>query len=527
MLEHEDYDVAIVGYGPVGAIFANLLTRYGLRIAVIDQAADVYDKPRAITLDHEALRIFQACGLGAFMDGAVAAHNGSHYLGVDRGVIKKFDPLPPPYPLGWFPTATFVQPDAERALRDKLATYDAADVLLSTSATAMAQDQEGVSLTVASSAGDERVVRARYLVGADGANSFVRKQLGVPLEDLAFDEWWMVVDALTSDPAKRPSKSFQYCWPSRPGTFVPGPGALKRWEIKLLPGEDPHVVGAPDNVLNLLKGYTDTSDLTIWRSAVYRFHALLARRWRAGRILMMGDAVHQTPPFLGQGLCAGVRDAANLAWKIALVLRGNAHESLLDSYETERMPHVRSIVARAKEFGLIIGELDPAAAQARDVRLREELNSGKAQTIRQKFIPDLAGGIIMPGAKLAGSLFVQPHARRDGSPAARLDDLMTPEFAIVAATPDVLDWLSPQSRAIWDRIRGERVVIGTTPANQVSDGVKAFVETEMLFADWLRHNGITAAIVRPDRYVFAGAASADELNALVGKLAEMLEGNAG
>src|SRR5258708_7941421 len=195
------YDVAIVGLGPVGAIFANLLSNYGLKIAVVERAATIYDKPRAITLDHEALRVFQACGLGDVMESAIAPHNGSHYLGVDGEVIKMFDPMPPPYPLGWTPNVTFVQPDAEQALRDKLAGYENADVFLSTTGLSLAQDQASVSLKATTDSGDAFEISARYLVGCDGANSFVRKHLGVGLEDLAFDEWWIVVDTLTSDPA--------------------------------------------------------------------------------------------------------------------------------------------------------------------------------------------------------------------------------------------------------------------------------------------------------------------------------------
>ncbi len=517
------YDIAIVGYGPVGATLAILLAKYDLKIAVVEQAAGIYDKPRAITLDHEVLRVFQACGLAEVMEQGIAPHPGTHYLGVDGQIIKIFDPLPPPYPLGWTPTATFVQPDVETALRAKLSGYDRADVFLSTRAISFAQDDEGVSLSVDAGADrGERVLRARYLVGCDGANSFVRKQLGIAFEDLAFDEWWMVVDAFTADPAKRPAKCFQYCRPSRPGTYLPGPGAMRRWEIKLLPGEDPDAAGAPENVLALLQGFTDTSDLTIWRSAVYRFHALLARSWRSDRVFMMGDAVHQTPPFLGQGLCAGIRDAVNLAWKLALVLRGDAGRSLLDSYEIERKPHVRSIVASAKEFGKIIGELDPVVAAARDERLRAELNSGRAQTIRQKFIPDLAGGIIAEGAKAAGSLFVQPSIRLDGGNVMRLDDLLAPGFVIVTATRERMIGLSPASLKIWQKLNGQRAIVGTRAMDAAPDDVVVVTETDRLFADWLQDNAMEAAIVRPDRYVFAGAQTAAELNALIGTLAGLL-----
>ena len=523
MSEAADYDVAIVGLGPVGAIFANLLARYGFKIAVVERVASIYDKPRAITLDHEALRVFQAIGLADYMDSVIAPHNGSHYLGVDGDLIKIFDPMPPPYPLGWIPNATFVQPDAENALREKLSEYRQADVFLAASGVSLLQDEASVSLSVQSEARGEFTISARYLVGCDGANSFVRRQLGVGLEDLAFDEWWMVVDTLTSEPEKRPAKSFQYCRPSRPGTFVPGPGRLRRWEIKLLPGEDPEKAGAADNVLRLLKGFTDTSDLTIWRSAVYRFHALLGQSWRDRRVFLMGDAVHQTPPFLGQGLCAGIRDAANLAWKLALVRRGEADDALLDSYEIERKPHVRAVVASAKEFGTIIGELDPAAAAARDARLRAELKSGQALTIRQKFIPDLAGGLIAQDAKLAGRLFVQPRVRTADGRVKRLDDELKPEFAIVARTDAAMSGLSEAALSSWQALGGERIVIVASGEGSSAEGILLVVETERLFADWMSDNGVETVIVRPDRYVFGGAETADQLNRLVADLVGRLQ----
>jgi 3-(3-hydroxy-phenyl)propionate hydroxylase len=458
------------------------------------------------------------------MESTIAPHNGSHYLGVDGEVIKMFDPMPPPYPLGWIPNATFVQPDTEQALRDKLAGYKDADVFLSTTGVFLEQDEASVSLKAKRETGDKFEISARYLVGCDGANSFVRKHLGIGLEDLAFDEWWMVVDTLTSDPGKRPAKSYQYCWPSRPGTFVPGPGSLRRWEIKLLPGEDPELAGATDNVVKLLKGFTDMSDLTIWRSAVYRFHALLGESWRDRRVFLMGDAVHQTPPFLGQGLCAGIRDASNLAWKLAHVLRGIAGDTLLDSYEVERKPHVRSVVASAKEFGKIIGELDLAAAVARDERLRADLKSGKAETIRQKFIPDLTSGLVATRNKLGGRLFVQPRVRSADGTVRRLDDLLKPEFVVVTATQEAMSWISRASNLRWQQLGGERVIITDAGESSTRDEISTVVESDGVFSSWMRENDVGAVIVRPDRYVFAGASNADQLNMLIGTLIEALGG---
>jgi 3-(3-hydroxy-phenyl)propionate hydroxylase len=519
------YDVAIVGYGPVGATLANLLARYGLKIAVVEQQPDIYDKPRAITIDHEVLRVFQSCGIAHVMEKGIAPHPGTHYLGVDRDVIKIFDPMPPPYPLGWVPTATMVQPDVERALREQFAMYGNADIFMPARAIEFEQDDAGVSLTI-DAAGTKRNVRARYLVGCDGANSIIRKALGIALDDLAFDEWWMVVDAFAKDLTRRPNKCLQYCWPARPGTFLPGPGALRRWEIKLLPGETPQDFSSNDSVVAVLKNFTDTSDLTIWRSAVYRFHALLARHWRAGRIFLMGDAVHQTPPFLGQGLSAGIRDAFNLAWKLDLVLAGKAGDALLDTYEAERQPHVGAVVATAKDFGKIIGELEVDAAKARDERLRTELREGTAQTIRQKFIPDLTTGLIAADTPLAGSLFVQPHIRqRDGAPPTRLDDLMPPGFVIAATSAEVLRGMSADARQAWRMLGGANIVILDCSPATTGDAAVVLQEQDRLFAEWMRAKHVEAVVVRPDRYVFGGAATAEQLDALVCRLAESLTGH--
>jgi 3-(3-hydroxy-phenyl)propionate hydroxylase len=515
------YDIAIVGYGPVGATLANLLSRYGWTIAVIEQQPEIYDKPRAITIDHEVLRVFQACGIADVMEKGIAPHPGTHYLGVDRDIIKIFDPMPPPYPLGWVPTATMVQPDVERALRAQFGRYGKADIFLPARAVGFEQDADGVSLTVEAD-GTTRSIRARYLVGCDGANSMTRKALGITLDDLAFDEWWMVVDAFAADLAKRPDKCFQYCWPSRPGTFLPGPGALRRWEIKLLPGETPQDFSSEQSVVKVLGAFTDTSDLTIWRSAVYRFHALLAKQWRAGRVFLMGDAVHQTPPFLGQGLSAGIRDAFNLAWKLDLVLAGKAGDALLDTYAAERRPHVGAVVATAKAFGKIIGELDVDAAKARDQRLHAELRDGTAQTIRQKFIPDLTTGLIATGTPLTGSLFVQPRVRQRNGVLARLDDVIPAGFLIAATSPELLRGMTADMRGSWDRLGGAEVVIRDESAPSAGHAL-VLQEENRLFSQWMKAAGVEAVLVRPDRYVFGGASTAEQLQALMRRLIAALE----
>jgi 3-(3-hydroxy-phenyl)propionate hydroxylase len=527
------YDTLIVGFGPVGATMANLLARRGLRVGVVEADFDIYDKPRALTFDHEVMRIFQACGLAHRIAPFTAPHRGTHYVGVDGRVIKKFDPLPPPYPLAWPPTSTFVQPELERLLREGVAASAAVEVFLGHCGVAFTQDDHGMALTVRDVVrGGQRVLQARTLLGCDGANSFVRKQLDIPLEDLGFDEWWMVVDTRILRPVDLPLRSIQYCWPSRPSSFIPGPGTLRRWEIKLLPGERPEEFGRHENVVKQISRFVDPSCVEIWRSAVYRFHALLAERWRHGRVFLLGDACHQTPPFLGQGMCAGIRDAANLAWKLAMVLQEGAPEALLDSYEQERKPHVRTLVATAKEFGLIIGELDPEAALTRDATLRGRLERGEVETIRQRFIPNLMAGIIDrgPGARAAGHLFVQPkiqhHARDAAGDPILLDDLLRVRFLIAAATAEPQTWLTPESRRLWRRLSGEQIVIGPPDLARGPAGsdVQYLVETDTLFAEWMAQHDCAAVVVRPDRYVFGTANDAAHLNRLVAAVGRHVSG---
>jgi 3-(3-hydroxy-phenyl)propionate hydroxylase len=524
MPDSTPYDVAIVGYGPVGATFAALLVRHGLRVAVIEQAADVYDKPRAITLDHEVMRIFQACGVAHEAARFTAQHPGTHYLGVDGRVIRVYDPLPPPYPLGWTPSGTFVQPEVEAVLRAGVARSGKADVLVATQAVALAEHDDRVDVTVRGSDGSERTVSARYLVGCDGANSFVRRRLGIGHEDLAFDEWWMVVDVRLTRPVELPNKCIQYCWPARPSTFIVGPGDLRRWEIKLLPGEDPQAFGAPDNVARQLDRFVDPAAIAIWRSAVYRFHALVAERWRASRVFLAGDACHQTPPFMGQGMCAGIRDAANLAWKLALVLRAGASDALLDTYERERMPHVKALVGFAKKAGEVIGELDLAKAEARDALLRGQLERGEAETIRQRYIPNLTTGVLdAASGDVAGTLFVQPRVG-EGGDGALLDDVVAPHFLLVTATADAQAWLSPQSREAWRQIGGERLVIAPDAADGTDGDIRVFSERGRLLADWMARHGATAVVVRPDRYVYGIASDAAALNRQIAGLGTQLFG---
>jgi len=520
------YDAIISGYGPTGATLANLLASRGWRVAVLEQWPQVYDKPRAITADQECMRIFQSCGLAESIEAGTSPHPGTDFVGVDGGVIKRFYPQPGPKQLGWEPTFMFVQPELEAKLRAGVGRFEEVDVLLGHRLLHVEQSPGEVRVQVRDLERDRDVeLTAKYLIAADGANSPVRRQLGGAIEDLAFDECWMVVDAWIRGPLELPPRCVQYCRPSRPGTYIVGPGDLRRWEIKLLPGEGPDDFRTEEAVRQVLAEFVDISALELCRTAVYRFHAVVAEQWRFGRVFLAGDAAHQMPPFLGQGLCAGVRDAANLAWKLDAVEKLGADPRILDTYGGERKPHVRTIVSFAKSFGLIIGELDPEAAKRRDARLRSELESGKAETVRQKFIPGLASGLVdtdasgapAPGA---GSLFVQPRVRTGtggSASTALLDDVVGPAFLIASTRAAALEWLDAEGRSGWQRLQGKWAVIGDADGGLPPDVVAAS-ESEGIFRDFMANHGASAVVVRPDRYVYGFAADAQALRRLVREL---------
>jgi 3-(3-hydroxy-phenyl)propionate hydroxylase len=379
--------------------------------------------------------------------------------------------------------------------------------------------------------GQVRTIQAQYVVAADGATSTVRKQLGSPIdspiEDLSFDEWWIVVDAWICGPIQLPERCVQYCRPSRPGTYIVGPGNLRRWEIKLMPGESPQDFADHEAVWRVLGEFVDTNHLEHCRTAVYRFHALVVEQWRQGRVFLMGDAAHQMPPFLGQGLGAGVRDAYNLAWKLDAVMKGQAHDSLLDTYGEERKRHVRTVVAHAKNFGLIIGELDMERARLRDLALQAELQSGQAVTVRQKFIPGLEGGLLhheSDGSLKAGTgaLCIQPWVRSSVTDAwRRLDDLTGPRFILIAISEAWLACLSSQTLTAWQQLGGVVVVLGTPPATALPTEALCVEERDGLLASWLLEHAAHAVVARPDHYVYGTVQCLDDLNRIIQGLSQV------
>ncbi len=497
------YDVAIVGFGPSGAVAAGLLGAQGIRTFCCDKQLHVYDKPRAIALDHEILRLFQHMGLHERVAPHTEPFTDSVYYGVDHQVIKRMSALPPPYPLGHVPSVVFNQPAVEKILRSHALSLPSVTVSLGQTLTALHQDPHQATLTLSDEQGRLQQISARYVIACDGASSTVRTLTGLDLEDLAFDEPWLVIDALVNDRglAKLPSTSVQYCHPERPSTYLICPGRHRRWEISILPGEDPRELATEQGAWSLLSPWIRRGDAALWRQASYRFHALVARQWRQGRVFLAGDAAHQQPPFLGQGMCQGLRDVTNLAWKLGAVLQAGAPDRLLDTYGSERKAHVIDLTTRIKHIGAIICERDPQRARERDARLLAECGGVVRPTPRQDVQPALRDGLLAPQAHPArGTLFPQPWLIGPQAQPQRMDDALGPGWWLV---------LAPQAA---DPLKQRALGWGAAALTVVQTGTPACRETERLLADWFQRHGCQAAWVRPDRYVYGVAHDAHELD---------------
>ncbi len=496
------FDVAIVGFGPSGAVAAGLLGAQGIRTFACDKLHAVYDKPRAIALDHEILRLFQHMGLHERVAPHTEPFTDSVYYGVDGQVIKRMSALAPPYPLGHVPSVVFNQPAVEQVLREHALSWPSVTVDLGQTLVALRQDAQQARLTLQDEHGRQRLIRARYVLACDGASSTVRALTGLGLEDLAFDEPWLVIDAQVNDRglAKLPHTSVQYCHPQRPSTYLICPGRHRRWEIAILPGEDPQALATEEGAWALLAPWIERGDATLWRQASYRFHALVASQWRQGRVFLAGDAAHQQPPFLGQGMCQGLRDVANLTWKLGAVLRAGAPDRLLDTYGSERKAHVSDLTERIKQIGAIICERDPQKARARDARLLAECGGVVRPTPRQDVQPALRDGLLARQHHPArGTLFPQPWLQRPGASPQRMDDVYGSGWWLVLA-PDAPAELKLQATRL--SASGLKVIEPGTPACR---------ETQGVLSDWYQRQGCHAAWVRPDRYVYGVAHDAQEL----------------
>lgn len=453
----------------------------GLSVIVVDRDVDIFPLPRAAHIDHEILRVLQEFGCLDDIAHVVRPNPGMDFLTADRQVLLSMrGPTQrdgrAPTPSGHPASNMMFQPEVDRAMRRRAESLGA-DVRLGVEVTDVDQDDDGVTARTA----DGSSIRTRWLVACDGARSTVRKLVGATMHDLEFEEPWLVLDLVLDEGAPPPTDvALQVCDPARPHTLVPMPPPRFRLEFMLLPGEDPALIQTEDVVRGLLAAWIDPDRAHIERAAVYTFHGLIAEQWRFDRVFLAGDAAHQMPPFLGQGMCSGIRDAANLAWKLAAVVGNGVGSDLLDTYQTEREPHVRGIIELAVGFGRMICTTDAAVAAERDAAMLANRRTGPATNDAPPTAP-LTGGPLVAQGGGGQSLQVQ----LDGRPS---DEHIGSRFAVVARHTDLL---------------GSRDATDWTGVGAVLLSAERHPELSSL----LDHAHADVAVIRPDRMLYSAGAT--------------------
>ncbi|MFZ1994925.1 MAG: bifunctional 3-(3-hydroxy-phenyl)propionate/3-hydroxycinnamic acid hydroxylase [Solirubrobacteraceae bacterium] len=488
-----EFDVAIVGCGPVGATLAIALGQQGVRVVAIEREASIYHLPRAVCFDGEILRMYQTLGLA---DGIAAVSAPMHGFKYENEAGQALIDWPLPYDQtgsqGWGATYMFHQPDVERLLRDTMAALPTVELWDAHEVRSLEQDEDGVSLTVTDLSNDSRrSVTAAFAVGCDGGASFTRRAIDSTFETLGPTQDWVVVDAVKLRELDLPDIMIGYCWPSRPHFFVPMRDPRLRWEMMVLPEDDRDRVGTPEGAYDLITRFATRDDVRIDRAAVYKFRSSLAERWRSGRVFLAGDAAHLQPPLRAQGLCSGVRDAINLSWKLAAVVAGEADDSLLDTYESERREHARAWINIATELSKVINTTDPQVAAGRDAHMLAHPIPYTDET--PPLGPGLQGDAPPPAGVLSGQAMLEGGGRLDDETGWRFLVVMSPELEAD---------LSDETRRTLADDRWFHVL---APHSTASVELRA------------RHDDVPGVVVRPDRYLLGVAGDAAQLDALLGR----------
>lgn len=508
----DDFDVAVIGYGPTGQVAASLLGQLGHRVVVCERWPALYGLPRFTHIDGEAARIIQGA---ADIDRALkdSAPTTGTFTNA-AGQVLIFIPAPGRGLSGFGDHISIYQPDIESAIDERVRSCGTVDVRQGWTLTGLTQDSDGATLSLArwqrgasAAAGlATETVRARWVIAADGAKSRVRELLGVDQDDFGFDERWVNFDAeWRGDVPDRFHDTVQVCDPVRGHMTMRIGHKRQRFEFALLEGEDPAEMERLETAWSLLgqKYGVGPGDLAIIRNLVYTFEARVARQWKVGRVMLAGDAAHTMPPYLGQGGCSGMRDAANLAWKLDLVLRGLCSADLADTYEPERRPHATALVHGSIALGRIANTHNPQEAAARDAAFL----SGHAPPAPG--MPPLTAGVLHAGpdggpVPPAGTLTPQGIVRR-GDQTGRLDDLAGIGFLLVTRF-DAHTVLTAAQRAFLGDL-GVRIVHLGADTDDIDGVLTGYLQA--LKAD--------AYLARPD-FVLFGAAGADDLGALVDEL---------
>lgn len=531
-------DVVIVGAGPCGVTLANYLGTYGVSCLLVERSPEVLDYPRAVGADDEALRSWQGVGLAEAALRDMVQNAPARYYNSRGRCFAEVGPREQPF--GWPRRNVFIQPLTETTLRAGLTRFPNVRFETGLEVTGVRQDDSGVTLSARAADGAERTLRARYAVGADGGRSTVREAVGVALGGLTHANKWLVIDVM-DDPLFSPCSAV-HCDPVRPNMSIHLPYGYRRLEFQLLPGETDEQVLEPAFLARLMRRHYPAGVTLppIKRARIYLHHSRIAEKFQAGRVFLAGDAAHLQPPFFGQGMNSGLRDATNLAWKLAWVLRHGAHPRTLESYGSERREHALAMVNFVTWLGGFYKPWSRLTERVRDgffAALRF-LPGAREYILGLKFKPMsfYRQGVVLQDAALlarqnnpVGRMFMQPLLEFEGK-AMRLDDLIGPRFALIGLRLDPWSLLSGAQRAALASLQCQPLcVLPSRAAARPAPAAPTLVAEDLQgrLRDW--ETGAPqwpCILLRPDRYV-AAVCSAAELPATINRfIGIMKEGTA-
>jgi 3-(3-hydroxy-phenyl)propionate hydroxylase len=512
--------VLIIGAGPTGLTLANLLGRYGTQTILVEQHRTTVQEPRAVSIDDESLRTMQAAGLiDEVAKDVILGGYGYHYF--TRHGRRFAAVLPTAADYGYPKRCPFQQPLFEATLRQGLTRFPHVTALFGHKLLGFTQDGTGVTADIEREDGTKLEIRADYLAACDGGSSPVRKLLGIPLVGSSFEERWVVLDIVNRKDDIR--HTHVYCSAERPAITLPGPHGTRRWEFRLRDDETDAEALKPESIRGMLQLYGGDTEAEIVRQIVYTFHARTAERWREGRVFLAGDAAHLTPPFAGQGMNSGVRDAHNLSWKLAAATSGRITSALLDTYAQERRPHAWSLIMMAVRMGQV---MNPAT------RLRENLLvtairiANLVPAVRDYFMqmkfkpkPRFEAGFLIPNGEdpktsLVGRMLPQPRVvtvdqqspAGTGDKEVLLDDVIGSGFALIAYGADGVNALMAVEHPLWRRLEARRVALLPPDAklpSPIPTGITVALDRSGRFAKLFAPGQTRLILLRPDRYVAA------------------------
>ena len=512
----ESVDAVIVGAGPVGLLLGNYLGAAGLRVVLLEQLPKLIDYPRGVGMDDECLRAFQAAGLAEAVLPHTTPDQWMRFVNGHGRVFASIEPKTDDY--GWSRRNAFVQPLVDKVLAAGLERFPNVELRLGATVAGFAEDGQGVSIDAVDEQGKTSSLRARYMVGCDGGRSSVRRALDIPFEGDTDSNRWIVVD-IANDPIGRPN-AYLHADPARPYVSIALPHGIRRFEFMLFPGEgDEKSNEVPRHILDqmLAKVLPDPSGIDLIRARVYTHNARIARSFRKGRVLIAGDAAHIMPVWQGQGYNSGIRDAANLGWKLACVAKGLCGDGLLDSYESERREHAKAMIDLSVTAGKIFAARNPVAVWARDAftRIANLYPPVRRYFLEMRFkpMPRYKAGALDYGAagfsagSWVGRMFIQPRVATADGQVRRLDDVVGPGFAVIAWGVDPTRWLNEESRRIIGHFGMK--IITAVPMTQLAHEAAAYAGATVVgdqqgrLKEWFGKQPDGIVVLRPDRFIAA------------------------